>query len=76
MTYYSHLNVSQSGVALFANQWPLQGPTKIVLTPAPGSTLGPLINGGELFQVLPVGGRTYTRDGLFQFPPYLDDICI
>lgn len=76
--YYSNLNVPQTGVALFANQWRLSGPTKIVLTPALGSTLGPLINGGEIFEVLPVGGRTHTRDviGLnrlkdgFQNPPF------
>ncbi|KAI3803996.1 hypothetical protein L1987_32163 [Smallanthus sonchifolius] len=78
VTFYSNLTVPQSGVALFANQWPLAGPTKIVLTPATGSTLGPLINGGELFEEIPVGGRTHTRDviglnGLknsFQNPPF------
>ncbi|XP_076942068.1 putative LRR receptor-like serine/threonine-protein kinase PAM74 [Bidens hawaiensis] len=62
VTFYNNLNVTQSGVVLFANRWPLAGPTKIVLTPASGSTLGPLINGGELFEVIPVGGRTHTRD--------------
>lgn len=78
VTYYSDLKVPQSGVALFANQWQLGGPTKIVLTPAPGSTLGPLINGGEIFEVIPFGGRTHMRDviglnGLknsFQNPPF------
>ncbi|KAK1419294.1 hypothetical protein QVD17_28459 [Tagetes erecta] len=78
VTFYDNLTLPQSGVALFANQWPLVGRTKIVLTPAAGSTLGPLINGGELFEVIPVGGRTLTRDviglnGLknsFQNPPF------
>ncbi|CAH1418742.1 unnamed protein product [Lactuca virosa] len=78
ITYYSDLKVPQTGVALFANRWQLSGPTKIILTPAPGSTLAPLINGGEIFEVLPFGGRTQTRDviGLkslkdgFQNPPF------
>nr|GEV69395.1 probable LRR receptor-like serine/threonine-protein kinase At1g67720 [Tanacetum cinerariifolium] len=78
VTYFNDLKVPQSGVALFANKWPLGGPTKIILTPTAGSTLGPLINGGEIFEVLPVGGRTQTRDviGLtrlkdsFQNPPF------
>ncbi|KAI7749657.1 hypothetical protein M8C21_001763, partial [Ambrosia artemisiifolia] len=78
VTFYDNLRVPQTGVALFANRWPLAGLTKIVLTPAAGSTLGPLINGGELFEVIPVGGRTHTRDliglnGLknsFQNPPF------
>lgn len=62
VTFYDNLRVPQTGVALFANQWPLAGPTTIVLTPATGSILGPLINGAELFEVIPVGGRTHTRD--------------
>lgn len=68
ITYYSDLKVPQTGVALFANQWRLSGPTKIILTPAPGSTLAPLINGGEIFEVLRFGGRTQTRDGLVLCP--------
>ncbi|KAJ9538492.1 hypothetical protein OSB04_031225, partial [Centaurea solstitialis] len=78
VTFYRNLNVSSTGVALFSNQWRLSGPTKILLTPALGSTHGPLINGGELFEVLQVGGRTYTRDAIglnglkesFQNPPF------
>ncbi|GJY98756.1 putative nucleotidyltransferase, ribonuclease H [Tanacetum coccineum] len=42
--------VPQSGVALFANDWPFGGPTKFILTPTAGSTIGPLINGGEIFE--------------------------
>ncbi|KAK7280158.1 hypothetical protein RJT34_25220 [Clitoria ternatea] len=60
--YYHNLNVVPSGVVVFANQWPLSGPTKITLTPAASSSLGPLINAGEVFAVLPLGGRTSTRD--------------
>ncbi|MCH89838.1 leucine-rich repeat receptor-like serine/threonine-protein kinase, partial [Trifolium medium] len=47
---------------VFANQWPLSGPTTITLTPSASSSLGPLINAGEIFNVLPLGGRTSTRD--------------
>ncbi|KAI3715460.1 hypothetical protein L6452_22442 [Arctium lappa] len=78
VTFYRDLSVSSTGVALFANQWRLSGPTNILLSPAPGSTHGPLINGGEIFEVLQVGGRTHPRDviglnGLkdsFQNPPF------
>ncbi|KAL8188631.1 hypothetical protein R6Q57_029651 [Mikania cordata] len=78
VTLYNNLRIPQTGVALFSSRWPLAGPTKITLTPAAGSTLGPLINGGELFEVIPVGGRTITRDvigmnGLknsFRNPPF------
>ncbi|KAG4910375.1 hypothetical protein JHK87_056491 [Glycine soja] len=62
ITYYHNLNVIPSGVVVFASQWPLSGPTTITLTPAASSSLGPLINAGEVFDVLPLGGRTLTRD--------------
>jgi len=64
ITYYHNLNVIPSGVVVFASQWPLSGPTTITLTPAASSSLGPLINAGEVFDVLPLGGRTLTRDGI------------
>ncbi|XP_057489518.1 putative leucine-rich repeat receptor-like serine/threonine-protein kinase At2g14440 isoform X2 [Actinidia eriantha] len=60
--YYPNLIVTPAGAVVFANQWPLFGPTKITLTPAAGSNTGPLINAGELFDVLILGGRTHTRD--------------
>ncbi|GAU14870.1 hypothetical protein TSUD_46630 [Trifolium subterraneum] len=60
--YYRDLNAIPSGVVVFANQWPLSGPTTITLTPSASSSLGPLINAGEIFNVLPLGGRTSTRD--------------
>ena len=63
--YFRDLIVIPAGVVVFANQWPLFGPTKITLTPATGSNTGPLINAGEVFDVLILGGRTHTRDGLF-----------
>ncbi|KAL5541613.1 hypothetical protein UlMin_009323 [Ulmus minor] len=76
-TYYHNLNVTPAGVAVFATRWPLSGSTKITLSPSPGSMVGPLINAGEVFQVLPLGGRTLTRDvialvrikGRLQNPP-------
>lgn len=66
ITYYSNLNVISAGVAVFANLWPLSGITNLTLTSSTGSSLGPLINGGEVFQVLPSGGKTLARDGMFR----------
>ncbi|XP_052294053.1 probable LRR receptor-like serine/threonine-protein kinase At1g67720 isoform X1 [Citrus sinensis] len=60
--YHRNLNVTPDGVVVFATHWPLSGATNITLNPAPGSNKGPLINGGEIFQVLELGGRTLTRD--------------
>ncbi|XP_030465881.1 putative leucine-rich repeat receptor-like serine/threonine-protein kinase At2g14440 isoform X2 [Syzygium oleosum] len=60
--FYSNLNVTSDGVAVFTSNWPLVGLTKINLVPTSGSTLGPLINAGEAFQVLPLGRVTHTRD--------------
>lgn len=64
ITYYHDLMVNLAGVVVFASQWPLSGPVTITLTPTASSSLGPLINAGEIFQVLPLGGRTSTRDGI------------
>lgn len=60
--YYHNLNVTPAGACVFATRWPLVGPTMITLTPAMGSKIGPLINAGEIFEVLDLGGRTSTRD--------------
>ncbi|KAK9287957.1 hypothetical protein L1049_016402 [Liquidambar formosana] len=62
VTYYSNLNVTPEGVVVFSKRWPLAGLTKITLTPASGSDIAPLINGGEVFDLLLLGGRTVTRD--------------
>ncbi|XP_019428134.1 PREDICTED: putative leucine-rich repeat receptor-like serine/threonine-protein kinase At2g14440 [Lupinus angustifolius] len=62
ITYYRNLNAIPSGVVVFSNQWPLSGPTTITLTPSTTSSLGPLINAAEIFEVLSLGGRTSTRD--------------
>ncbi|KAJ4955971.1 hypothetical protein NE237_012754 [Protea cynaroides] len=60
--YYYNLKVTPFGEVVFSTQWPLSGLTNITLTPAAGSDVGPLINGGEIFGVLQLGGRTITRD--------------
>ncbi|XP_016486744.1 putative LRR receptor-like serine/threonine-protein kinase At1g67720 [Nicotiana tabacum] len=60
--FYPNLSVAPAGMVVFANQWLLNGNTKITLTPLVGSSIGPLINAGEVFEVLPVGGKTHTRD--------------
>ncbi|KAF3457169.1 hypothetical protein FNV43_RR01826 [Rhamnella rubrinervis] len=62
ITYYTNLNVTPSGLVVFATKWPLAGTTKVTLTPAVESKSGPSINGGEAFEVLALGGRTLTRD--------------
>ena len=62
-TFYSSLNATTNGVTVYATKWPLSGKTKITLTPGSGIPVGPLINAGEIYQVLPLGGRTHTRDG-------------
>ncbi|GMH28472.1 hypothetical protein Nepgr_030315 [Nepenthes gracilis] len=63
VAYYNNLNVTSSGLVVFATQWPLAGPTNITLTPATGSHAGPVINAGEIFDVLLLG-RTHTRDAI------------
>ncbi|CAN6481240.1 unnamed protein product [Victoria cruziana] len=62
--FYSELNVSTSGLVVYANNWSLSGLTQIKLTPAPGSKLGPLLNAGEVLQIRLLGGRTVTRDAV------------
>ncbi|OMP08702.1 hypothetical protein COLO4_06197 [Corchorus olitorius] len=60
--YYGNLNVTSDGAAVFATRWLLSGPTKITLNPASGSNISPLINAGEVFNVLQLGRRTHTKD--------------
>ncbi|XP_030509396.2 putative leucine-rich repeat receptor-like serine/threonine-protein kinase At2g14440 [Cannabis sativa] len=60
--YYRDLKVTKAGVAVFASRWPLHGTTKISLTSSAGSNLGPLVNAGEVLALLPIEGRTVTRD--------------
>ncbi|KAF7810956.1 putative LRR receptor-like serine/threonine-protein kinase [Senna tora] len=61
-TFYTELNATASGVTVYAPQWPLSGLTKVTLTPKVGSPVGPVINAGEILQILPLGGRTKPRD--------------
>ncbi|GAV92168.1 LRR_4 domain-containing protein/Malectin_like domain-containing protein [Cephalotus follicularis] len=60
--FYSNLNVTTNGVTVYSSQWPLSGQTEIILTPASNMPVGPLINAAEVLQILPIGGRTQTRD--------------
>ncbi|KAH1120335.1 hypothetical protein J1N35_003495 [Gossypium stocksii] len=61
-TFYNNLNVSTGGVTIYSAEWPLSGPTKITLTPDAKSSAGPLINAGEVYQILPFGRRTLAKD--------------
>ncbi|KAF6135111.1 hypothetical protein GIB67_040422 [Kingdonia uniflora] len=60
--YYHHLNATSDGVVVFTSRWPLLGLTNITLAPSALSEVGPLINAGEIFKILLLGGRTATRD--------------
>ncbi|MQL73795.1 hypothetical protein Taro_006158 [Colocasia esculenta] len=62
ISFYSNLLVTSIGASVFSRQWPLSGLTKLTLTPSVGSNLPPLINGGEIFSLLMLGGMTITRD--------------
>lgn len=62
VTYYRELSVTPAGAVIFASRWPLEGLTTLTLSPRSGSTLAPLINGGEMFEVIALGGRTLVRD--------------
>ncbi|KAL9237933.1 hypothetical protein vseg_012424 [Gypsophila vaccaria] len=63
-TFYAKLNVTTSGVNVYASQWPLSGQTVITLTPEAGIPVGPMINAAEMLQLLPLGGRTNARDAI------------
>lgn len=60
--FFPGLNVSAAGSMVYGAEWPLSGQTKITLTPAPGSPVGPVINAAEIMMVVPLGGRTHPRD--------------
>ncbi|XP_072979484.1 probable LRR receptor-like serine/threonine-protein kinase At1g67720 [Typha angustifolia] len=60
--FYKGLNVSADGVMVYASQLQLAGETQITLTPDEDSPVGPVINAGEIFQIVPLGGKTITRD--------------
>ncbi|GER56638.1 leucine-rich repeat family protein [Striga asiatica] len=60
--FFQALNVTAEGQSVVGTKWPLQGITEISLVPNGDSRVGPLINAGEIFRVLPVEGKTVTRD--------------
>ncbi|KAF5745628.1 LRR receptor-like serine/threonine-protein kinase [Tripterygium wilfordii] len=60
--FYKDLNVTTNGVTVYGKEWPLSGKTEITLTPNDRTPVGPMINAGEIFQILPLAGRTLTRD--------------
>ncbi|KAJ6839640.1 putative LRR receptor-like serine/threonine-protein kinase [Iris pallida] len=60
--FYKGLNVSAAGVMVYGTSRSLSGQTTIKLIPDANSTVGPLINAAEILQVVPIGGRTLTRD--------------
>ncbi|KAJ4871901.1 Leucine-rich repeat (LRR) family protein [Raphanus sativus] len=62
IAYYKDLSVTPAGSVIFASRWPLEGLTTLTLTPASGSTLAPLVNGGEMFELISIGGKTLVRD--------------
>ncbi|KAH0927807.1 hypothetical protein HID58_020063 [Brassica napus] len=62
VTYYKELSVAPAGAVIFASRWPLEGQTTLKLSPRSGSTLPPLVNGGEMFELIALGGRTLVRD--------------
>ncbi|KAK4798309.1 hypothetical protein SAY86_030635 [Trapa natans] len=86
MPYYSNMSVTSIGGVVFTTWWPLSGITKLKIAPAMGSVVGPLINAGEIFQVLQLGRRTHTKDVIalekirnnFQNPPpdWTGDPCM
>lgn len=63
VSFSRNLNVSTNGVMVYSGQWPLSGQTQITLTPAKDSPMGGVINAGEVFQVIPLGGSTNFSDG-------------
>ncbi|KAK6136900.1 hypothetical protein DH2020_029345 [Rehmannia glutinosa] len=60
--FFQDLNVTASGQSVVGTEWPLTGTTQISMVPSHDTRVGPLINAGEVFQILPVGGKTVTRD--------------
>lgn len=70
-TFYTNVNVTTKGVNVYATQWPISaGQAQITLAPAEGAPVGPLINAAEMFQIVPLGGRTNARDVMA-----MEDMC-
>ncbi|KAH9320924.1 hypothetical protein KI387_015563, partial [Taxus chinensis] len=62
INFFSELNVSTMPLMVYKSNWTLSGLTNLLLTPVSQSSLGPIINAGEVFEVVTLGGRTITRD--------------
>ncbi|KAF0891280.1 hypothetical protein E2562_009456 [Oryza meyeriana var. granulata] len=60
--FFRDLNASAAGVMVYSSMMQLSGKTEIALAPSEASPVGPLINAGEIYQIVPLGGRTATRD--------------
>ncbi|KAI3885843.1 hypothetical protein MKW92_001102 [Papaver armeniacum] len=60
--FYTNLNVTATGVTVYATSWALSGLTQITLAPSNDSMVGPVISAGEVFQIIHLGGRTLARD--------------
>ncbi|KAI7744268.1 hypothetical protein M8C21_018103, partial [Ambrosia artemisiifolia] len=58
------LNVTTKGVTVYGTEWPLSGDTQITLTPRSDMPVGPTINAGEIYQILPLAVTTLARDVL------------
>jgi hypothetical protein len=69
--FYKGLNVSTDGVMIYATQLQLSGQTQIALTPDANSPVGPVLNAGEMLQIMPLSSRTATRDGSWSFMYFL-----
>ncbi|KAK9056668.1 hypothetical protein SSX86_024030 [Deinandra increscens subsp. villosa] len=61
--FYQDLNVTTKGVTVYGTEWPLSGETEITLIPRSDMPVGPTINAGEIFQILPLSGTTFGGDG-------------
>ncbi|XP_076956291.1 putative LRR receptor-like serine/threonine-protein kinase PAM74 [Bidens hawaiensis] len=61
-TFYQDLNVTTRGVTVYSTEWPLSGDTQITLVPRSDMPVGPTINAGEVYQILPLAGTTHGRD--------------
>lgn len=59
-TFYNNLEVTSSGLVVFANNWYLSGMTEVTLRSK--SVPPPIISAGEVFGIFTLGGITATRD--------------
>nr|XP_043620026.1 probable LRR receptor-like serine/threonine-protein kinase At1g51810 [Erigeron canadensis] len=63
-TFYQDLNVSTKGATVYGTEWPLSGDIKITLTPRIDMPVGPTINAGEIYQILPLAATTLSKDAM------------